>query len=54
MWKYENVNIHWYWYLYRNCLDIFSSDGQEWINKERENWGSLIYLQDFPLFGEHC
>ena len=33
----ENINIHWYWYLYRNCLDIFPSDGQEWIHKERGN-----------------
>ena len=49
----ENINIHWYWYLYRNCLDTFPSDGRKWIQKERKNWGSSIHLQDFHLFGEH-
>ena len=36
--------------LYRNCLEIFPSGGQEWINKERENWRTSIHLQNFHLF----
>ena len=31
----QKINVH--WYLHRNCLDIFPRDGQEWINKKREN-----------------
>ena len=49
----ENINISWFWYLYRNCVDIFPSDGPEWIHKEWENWRSSIYLENFHLFGEY-
>ena len=49
----ENINMHWHWYLYRNCLDTFPSDGRKWIHKKRRNRGSSIHLQDFHLFEDH-
>ena len=32
----EIINIHWYWYLYRNCLDTFPSNGRKRIHRQRE------------------
>ena len=39
-----NINIHWYWYLYRNCLNTFPSDAREWIHKEREKTGEVRFI----------
>ena len=43
----ENINIHWYWYLYRNCLNTFPSYGRKWIQKERENWEVRFIYKTF-------
>ena len=40
----ENINIHWYLNLYRNCLDTFPSDGRKWIRKGREKTKKVRFI----------
>ena len=39
----ENINIHEYWYLYRNCLDTLPSNGWKIIYKEREKTKKVCF-----------
>ena len=38
------MNIHEFWYLYRNCLDTLPSNGREWIHQEREKTEEVGFI----------
>ena len=41
----ENINIHEYWYLHRNCLDTLPSNGRKWIHKELEKIEEVRFIR---------
>ena len=38
------MDIHEYWYLYRNCLDTLPSNGRKWIHKEQEKTEEVCFI----------
>ena len=38
------MNIHEFWYLYRNCLDTLPSNGREWIHQEPEKTEEVGFI----------